>query len=72
MVQEIAEKSKELTKPFSPSHINQMLVTLANNGMINKNRHGKYSFAVPLLGRFILRQATADREEDPGGQQLLF
>ena len=56
-VQEIAEKSKEiLNKPFSPSHANQMLSTLSNNGLIYKNRHGKYSFAVPLLDRFIRRQ----------------
>ncbi|HYW78248.1 MAG TPA: hypothetical protein VE890_01685, partial [Thermoguttaceae bacterium] len=56
-VQELAEKSKEmLEKPFSPSHVNQMLVTLGNVGLIYKNRHGKYSFAVPLLGQFISRQ----------------
>ncbi len=56
-VQEIVEKSKQLLeKPFSPSHVNQMLATLANAGLVYKNRHGKYSFAVPLLGRFILRQ----------------
>jgi hypothetical protein len=56
-VQEIAAKSKEMSdKPFTPSHISQMLVSLCNAGLIYKNRHGKYSFAVPLLGRFILRQ----------------
>lgn len=56
-VQEIAEKSKTmLAKPFSSSHINQMLVALANAGLIYKNRHGRYSFAVPLLDRYILRQ----------------
>jgi hypothetical protein len=32
-----------------------MLASLAEKGMIYKNRVGKYSFAVPLLGRFILR-----------------
>lgn len=57
-VQEVAAKSKEiLEKPFSPSHINQMLSALTTAGLIYKNRHGKYSFAVPLLGRFIRRQA---------------
>lgn len=56
-VQEIVEKARqELEKPFSASHVSQMLVSLANNGLIYKNRHGKYSFAVPLLGQFILRQ----------------
>lgn len=50
-----------LPKAFSPSHANQMLASLAEKGMIYKNRLGKYSFAVPLLGRFILR--NYDRSE---------
>lgn len=55
-IQELVEKSKELLpKPFSASHANQMLASLAGRGMIYKNRVGKYSFAVPLLGRFIRR-----------------
>jgi hypothetical protein len=55
-IQELVERAKEfLPKPFSPSHANQMLASLAERGMIYKNRLGKYSFAVPLLGRFILR-----------------
>lgn len=53
---ELTEEAKRLlTKAFSPSHANQMLAGLAERGMIYKNRLGKYSFAVPLLGRFILR-----------------
>lgn len=53
---ELVELGKKLlTKTFSPSHANQMLVSLSERGMIYKNRLGKYSFAVPLLGRFILR-----------------
>ena len=56
-VQEIVEKSAEvLKKPFSASHVNQMLSSLAESGLVYKNRHGKYLFAVPLLGQFILRQ----------------
>lgn len=55
-VQEIVEASKSLNKPFSSSHVNQMLSTLINTGLIYKNRHGKYSFAVPLLGQYIRRQ----------------
>lgn len=56
-VQEVVEKSKDLpAKPFSPSHVNQMLAALGNAGLVYKNRHGKYSFAVPLMSRFILRQ----------------
>ncbi len=58
-VQEVVEKSREiLDQPFSSSHANQMLAKLSANGLVYKNRHGKYSFAVPLLGRFILRQRT--------------
>ncbi len=56
-VQEIAAASKHwLTRPFSPSHISQMLLKLAEAGLVYKNRHGKYSYAVPLFGQFILRQ----------------
>ncbi len=60
-VQEVVEKSKEiLEKPFSSSHVNQMFVTLAEAGLIYKNRRGKYAFAVPLLNEFILRQLKQD------------
>ena len=56
-VQEIVGLSrKSMEKPFSPSHVNQMLSSLSTAGLIYKNRFGKYSFAVPLLGQFILRQ----------------
>jgi hypothetical protein len=55
-IQELVVKAKQLlTKAFSPSHANQMLAGLAERGMIYKNRFGRYAFAVPLLGRFILR-----------------
>jgi hypothetical protein len=60
-VQEIVECSrKQLKKPFSPSHVNQMLAALSSAGLVYKNRYGKYSFAVPLLGRFIQRQTKSD------------
>ena len=56
-VQEVVTKSREmLENPFGSSHANQMLVALSNQGLIFKNRHGKYSFAVPLLDRYIRRQ----------------
>ena len=56
-VQEVVRESRRvLDKPFSSSHVNQMLVALASQGLVYKNRHGKYSFAVPLLRRFIRRQ----------------
>jgi hypothetical protein len=61
-VQEISEKSKQILKSsFSPSHANQLLSKLSDMGLVYKNRHGKYSFAVPLLGRFILRQEAEGR-----------
>ena len=56
-VQEIVELSKNISeKPFSSSHVNQMLVSLFKAGLIYKNRYGKYSFAVPLIDQFIVRQ----------------
>jgi hypothetical protein len=62
--QEVSIQSKaKLQKPMSPSHVNQLLSHLSESGLIYKNRHGRYTFAVPLLGRFIRRQ--------PGYQQLL-
>jgi hypothetical protein len=59
-VQEIVEASKRLLpKAFGNSHVSQMLVTLSGMGLIYKNRWGRYSFAVPLFHRFILRQQEA-------------
>lgn len=59
-VQEVVEQSRARpAAPFSPSHASQMLAKLCEVGLIYKNRHGKYSFAVPLFDRFIKRQANA-------------
>jgi hypothetical protein len=67
-VQEIVEKSKQTTsKPFSASHVNQILAKLGENGLVFKNRYGRYSFAVPLLGEFIRRQ-----QQDEDSQPQLF
>jgi hypothetical protein len=56
-VQDVVEKSKDvLDKPFSPSQVSQMFAKLAEAGLIYKNRHGRHSLAVPLLGGFIRRQ----------------
>jgi len=64
-IQELVEEARKiLTNTFSPSHANQMLVSLAERGMIYKNRLGKYSFAVPLLGRFILRNYEPATESE--------
>ena len=38
------------------SRVNQMLGALSTQGLVFKNRHGRYSFAVPLMGKFIVRQ----------------
>jgi hypothetical protein len=60
-VQEVVEQSKTSPgKPFSPSHVSQILSKLCDNGLVYKNRHGRYSFAVPLLGDFIRRQNITD------------
>ena len=58
--QEIVAASKRvLTKGFSPSHATQILSALLEKGLVYRNRHGRYSFAVPLMGDFISRQDVA-------------
>jgi hypothetical protein len=37
-----------------------MLASLSAAGLIYKNRHGRYMFAVPLLHEFIRRQFNED------------
>ena len=60
-VQEIVEKARELSiRGFSSSHTNQMLSALGSQGLVFKNRHGKYLFAVPLLAGYIRRQHTIE------------
>jgi hypothetical protein len=59
-VQDVVERSKAiLEKPFSASQVSQMFSKLAEAGLIYKNRHGRHSFAVPLLDRFIRRQVDS-------------
>jgi hypothetical protein len=55
----VAETETRLDKSFSSSHANQMLAALGKAGLIYKNRWGKYSLAVPLFDRFILRQGDS-------------
>ncbi|HTJ46654.1 MAG TPA: ATP-binding protein [Kofleriaceae bacterium] len=56
-VQEVVDAAKvKLAKGFSSSHVSQMLSALSAAGLVYKNRHGKYSFAVPMFGQFVLRQ----------------
>jgi hypothetical protein len=58
-VQEIVIASKQfLKKPFGSSHVNQILAALSRSGLVYKNRYGKYSFAVPMLGHFVKRQVS--------------
>lgn len=60
-VQELVKRTRQtLRTPFKSSHANQMLKALCEKSLIYKNRHGKYSFAVPLLNEFILRQEWSD------------
>jgi hypothetical protein len=56
-VLEIVNTSKRLLrKGFTPSHATQMLLALADKGLVYRTRRGGYAFAVPLLGQFINRQ----------------
>jgi len=60
-VHEVVAKSKiSIPKPLTASHVNQMLVSLTDLGLIYKNRFGKYSLAVPLMSGFIRRQALSE------------
>ena len=64
-VQDIVRKSQSwASRPFTSSHVNQMLALLADVGLIYKNRHGRYSFAVPLFGEFVRRQSLLKDQED--------
>jgi hypothetical protein len=56
-IQDIVQESHtRLEKRFGPSHASQILTALISKGLVYKNRHGRYSLAVPLLDRFIKRQ----------------
>ncbi|HEY9167064.1 MAG TPA: hypothetical protein VIS48_12985 [Candidatus Kryptonia bacterium] len=55
---DVVAKSQEiLEKPFGSSQITQLFDVLQRRGIIYRNRHGKYSFAVPLFDEFIKRQS---------------
>ena len=55
-VQEIVEESKTSERAFSGSRVSQILSALFDEGMVFKNRHGKYILAVPLLDDYIRRR----------------
>ena len=66
-VQELVSGSKDqkkIMKPFTSSHVNQMLAALSDAGLVYKNRHGRYSFAVPLFAQFIRRQPIGGLSND--------
>jgi hypothetical protein len=55
-VQEIAKRASEfLENPFGRSHINQLLSSMITAGLVYRDRHGKYLFAVPMMADFIRR-----------------
>jgi hypothetical protein len=67
-VPQIVKASKAILKNgFNPSHSVQILQALSERGLIYRNRRGSYCFAVPLLARFIKRQAweKSTLREDP-------
>jgi len=56
-VQDIAGLAKAAGIPsFTPSYINQYLNKLKDQGLVYKNSHGRYSFAVPMLADYINRR----------------
>jgi hypothetical protein len=62
-VQEVVQTSLEALgkkkKTFSAASAGMMLKTLSELGFVFRNRRGKYSFTVPLLDEFIVRQMGA-------------
>ena len=56
-VQDVVRASSSLERPFSASHVGQILSSLCDSGFVYRNRRGRYSLAVPLLDGFIKRQA---------------
>jgi hypothetical protein len=51
-----ASNAADGIRPFSSSHVNQLLAALARAGLVYKTGYGKYGFAVPLMADFIKRQ----------------
>lgn len=60
-VQEIVTASRNTERPFSASHVGQMLIKLSEAGLVYRNRYSRYSLAVPLLDEFIRREAGVCR-----------
>lgn len=64
-IQQIVESSRQcLEKPFSnSSQVSQILAALTEQGLVFKNRHGRYSLAVPMFDEFIRRQSRPSEGE---------
>ncbi len=59
-VKDVETLSRDLLdKPFSATHIVQMLAALERKGLIFKDRRARYAFAVPLFGQFIRRELAS-------------
>ena len=58
-VQDIVAASRATGRPFSASHVGQMLAKLSEAGLVYRNRYSRYSLAVPLLDELIRREAIA-------------
>ncbi len=55
-VNEIVSSSERfLIKPFTGTRVSAILTSLIKLGLIFRTRHGKYCFAVPMFGQFIMR-----------------
>lgn len=47
--------ARMIRKPFRANDISQMLPRLIEAGLVYRDRHGKYLFAVPLFGAYVRR-----------------
>ncbi len=65
-IPEIVSVSESLDDPqikrFTSGDVSQMIPRMTERGFIYKNRHGKYSFAVPLFSAFIKRTMARRKE----------
>lgn len=56
-IKEAEQKCKEILKqPLKTGHIAQVLIKLADKGMVYRVRYGKYALSIPMLNSFIKRQ----------------
>lgn len=70
-ISEIVSISKQLAterkidKPFRANDVSQMLPRLIEAGLVYRDRHGKYLFAVPLFGDYLRRAYLAAAADPP-------